>query len=45
MIYLAHILPLEDGTQKMQTVAEHCRSSAGIATFYLLLPSMGFDPY
>lgn len=31
MIYPAHILTLQDGTKKMQTVAEHCRNSAGIA--------------
>lgn len=31
MIYPVHILTLEDGTKKMQTVAEHCRNSAGIA--------------
>lgn len=31
MVCPAHILTLEDGTKKMQTVAEHCRNSAGIA--------------
>lgn len=30
MIYPAHILTLEDGTKKMQTVAEHAETVQGL---------------
>lgn len=40
MLYPAHILYLDDGTQKIQTVAEHCRGCAEIASEHLTRVSL-----